>query len=542
MSVYQDIIAKRSLEQKTNKEEFIKLFNEFFSNIELEYVDIYGQTQKVYFDKLLKTTDILLADLPFDSIDKMFKTEVEFWGITKEYWRKVTVTFNSLTKNTSGWYIIDYNYANEFYNEKPSIDTKITYKSVNYYGGVSALNSIKSTSIAVKSTTTSVLVIKNQVGLTKEYDKMYVKNTYLKYNDYLFFKKYFNLDITNIDIYYPVKMTNKTDFKLFKDIFNVSVINEKTITTSNNDNIKLENNDITYIDTKTLQRCDGCIYHNTYYNFYTNCSLFNAVKYFIYGLLLFKQDETNNYSNISLEKTEILKTDENIDKTVSQSMINRIEYDTINEQELIEELQPIPTDDMYANEQHIIIQGIFEDIQKFCNNIEKYIAGANWEFDKINYDEFKTIDEKINYLENILNTYKKQKLDLRGYNSYFKAQKLDIKVGDSDKLNFLNLTETENNFLHIEKMLQDNKYPLFAKINLINQIRQTILIYLNTIKNLADNKRFYDEYQTEIHLPQLRDNYDKLAKAVASQEQPLSFGNPSYDGNPNEEPFRKEQP
>ena len=121
-------------------------------------------------------------------------------------------------------------------------------------------------------------------------------------------------------------------------------------------------------------------------------------------------------------------------------------------------------------------------------------------------------------------------------------KKINIVVGDSDNLNYLNLTETENNFLHLEKMLQNNKYPLFAKLNLINQLKQSISLYLNTIKQLADNKQFYNEDSTEPLLPELRNNYDKLAKAVASQEQPLSFGNPSYDSNPNEYPFREERP
>ena len=153
-----------------------------------------------------------------------------------------------------------------------------------------------------------------------------------------------------------------------------------------------------------------------------------------------------------------------------------------------------------------------------------------------------SLDDKIKYLETVLTNYNKNMLDLRGYNSYFKSVKRDIIVGDSDKLNYLNLTESENNFLHIEKMLQDNKYPLFAKLNLINTIKQTIATYLNTIKNLADNKKFYNEEQTEVLLPNLRKAYKELAKAVASQEQPLSFGNPSYDDNPNEYPFRQEQP
>ena len=91
-------------------------------------------------------------------------------------------------------------------------------------------------------------------------------------------------------------------------------------------------------------------------------------------------------------------------------------------------------------------------------------------------------------------------------------------------------------------MLQSNKYPLFAKLNLINQIKFTINTYFEIIKTLASNKGFYNEEDTEILLPQLRDIYKDLAKAVASQEQPLSFGNPSYDDNPNENPFRSEKP
>ena len=511
-----------------DKQQFINKISNFLSNIQLKYMSIYGEIQEIYFDKLLKTNDIVLNDLPFDSIEKMFKTEIEFWGITKEYWNRFTLYIkrkNNLPivpKNSSTikCYYQDYDFKSVLQ------DTK---------SGVSWLDTIIINNKGY---------IKEAGGHFRQYDKMFVNNTYLKFNDYLFFKKYFNLDITNIDIYYPVMIINKEtdDFKIFDELFNIPIISQTTLTSNDSDIIKIKDNQIISVNPTKLKNCDGQIYNNTYYNFFKGCSVFNVIKYFIYGLLQYKQIETNNYSNIPLEKTEILKSDNNIDKTISQNMINRIEYDTINEQELFEELQPIPTDDMYANEQHIILQGIFEDIQKFCNNIEKYIAGAKWEFDKIDYAEFKTIDEKIDYLENILNTYKKQKLDLRGYNSYFKAQKLNIVVGDSDKLNYLNLTETENNFLHIEKMLQSNKYPLFAKINLINQIKQTIMIYLNTIKNLADNKKFYDEQQTEILLWQLRDSYNKLAKEVASQEQPLSFGNPNYDGNPNEEPFRKEQP
>lgn len=517
-----------------DKQEFITKIDNFLSNIELEYVDIYGQIQKVYFDKLLNTTDILLTDLPFDSIEKMFKTEVEFLGITKEYWNRFSLFLK--TEYSKAW--------KTQVLRKPT-KSGLGYCSIEDYNFKSVLQDTKSgVSWLDQRYIDNVLYVSEAGGFFKQYDKTYINNTYLKFNDYLFFKKYFNLDITNIDIYYPVKMINKNidDFKLFNELFNIPVIAETKLISSDSDIIKIKNNEIIGVNPYKLKKSEGKIYNNTYYNFYKNCSVFNVIKYFIYGLLQYKQLETNIYSNIPLEKTEILKTDENIDKTVSQSMINRLNYDTIDEQELIEELQPIPSDDMYANEQHIILQGVFEDIQKFCNNIEKYIAGASWEFDKINYNEFKTIDEKIKYLENILNTYKKQKLDLRGYNSYFKAQKLNIVVGDSDKLNYLNLTETENNFLHIEKILQSNKYPLFAKINLINQIRQTITIYLDTIKNLADNKRFYDEQQTEIYLSQLRDSYNELAKTVASQEQPLSFGNPSYDGNPNEEPFRKEQP
>ena len=72
--------------------------------------------------------------------------------------------------------------------------------------------------------------------------------------------------------------------------------------------------------------------------------------------------------------------------------------------------------------------------------------------------------------------------------------------------------------------------------------RNICRILVNTIKNISDNKGFYNEETTEVLLWDLRDSYDKLAKAVASQEQPLSFGNPSYDSNPNENPFRQELP
>lgn len=517
-----------------DKQEFINKVDSFLSNIQLKYMDIYGQVQEIYFDKLLKTTNIILNDLPFDSIDKMFKTEVEFWGITKEYWNRFSL-------------FIKKEYSKLWKSEvtrKPT-NSSIGYCSKNDYDFKSVLQDTKSGVSWLDTTMLNGLIyIKEAGGHFKQYDKMFVNNTYLKFNDYLFFKKYFNLDISNIDIYYPVMVTNKEtdDFKIFDDLFNISVIAETKISSNNSDIIKIKDNEIIGVNPYKLKNCEGQIYNNTYYNFFKDCSVFNVIKYFIYGLLQYKQIETNNYSNILLEKTEILKTDENIDKSVSQNMIERLNYNTINEEELLNELAPIPNDEMYKNEQHIILQGIFEDIQKFCNNIEKYIAGAVWEFDKVDYNQFKNIDEKIEYLENILNTYKKSKLDLRGYNSKFTATKINKVVGDSDNLNYLNLTETENNFLHIEKMLQNNNYPLFAKINLINQIRQSINLYLTKIKELADNKKFYDEQQTESLLWGLRDTYDKLAKAVASQEQPFSFGNPNYNGNPNEEYTYEEMP
>ena len=60
-----------------DKQEFINKISNFLSNINLKYMSIYGEIQEIYFDKLLKTNDIVLNDLPFDSIEKMFKTE--FW-------------------------------------------------------------------------------------------------------------------------------------------------------------------------------------------------------------------------------------------------------------------------------------------------------------------------------------------------------------------------------------------------------------------------------------------------------------------------------
>lgn len=513
------------------KQEFINKIDNFLTNIKLEYVDKYGVVHTVLFDKLLNTTNINLSDLPFDSIKRMFNTVTEFWKITKEYWCQINMTAEKIVKAPT------YIYTVKNLDKKPTEDSYIKYSIIRDYSSSFFTTGI----VNYKNSTGTTQIVSNAMGYFKKYDKLYVNNTYLKYNDYIFFKKYFNLDITDIDIYYPVKILNKSDFSLFENLFNVSIIEQKTLTTNNNKLI-IENNKFKSTTAIVLKKCEGEFYNNIYYNFYKGCSLFNVIKYFIYGLLQYKQLETNSYSNIPLEKIEISKIDENIDKTVSQNMINRIEYDTINEQELFEELQPIPSEDMYANEQHIVLQGIFEDIQKFCNNIEKYIAGAEWVFDKIKFEDLKNIDEKIKYLENILNTYNNQKLDLRGYNSKFVAKKINIVVGDSDNLNYLNLTETENNFLHLEKMLQNNKYPLFAKLNLINQLKQSISLYLNTIKQLADNKQFYNEDSTEPLLPELRNNYDKLAKAVASQEQPLSFGNPSYDSNPNEYPFREERP
>ena len=57
-----------------NKNEFINIADNFLSNIELEFIDINGQLQKQTFPKLLKTTDIILNDLPFDTIEKIFYT------------------------------------------------------------------------------------------------------------------------------------------------------------------------------------------------------------------------------------------------------------------------------------------------------------------------------------------------------------------------------------------------------------------------------------------------------------------------------------
>lgn len=517
-----------------NKQEFINAVDNFCSNIELEYISIDGQVKNIVFDKLLKTTSIILDDLPFDSIEKMFKTEIEFWGITKEYWNRFSL-------------FIKKEYSTVWKSEvirKPT-NSSFIYCSKNDYDFKSILQDTKS-GVSWLNTVMldSTIYIKEAGGYFKQYDKMFVNNTYLKFNNYLFFKKYFNLDITNIDIYYPVMITNKEteDFKIFDELFNIPIISQTILTSNDRDIIQIENNEIIRVNPYKLKNCKGQIYNNTYYNFFKGCSVFNVIKYFIYGLLQFKKEEKKIYSDIPMEKIEISKIDENIDKTVSYNMINKINYNNVSEEELIEELQPIPTEDMYKNEQHIILQGIFEDIQKFCNNIEKYIVGADWYFDKTKYEDLKTIDDKIEYLEKVLKNYNNKKLDMSGYNSKYKAVKRDIVVGDSDNLNYLNLTESENNFLHIEKMLQSNKYPLFAKLNLINQIKNTILIYLNTIKNISENKGFYNEDTTEELLWDLRNGYDKLAKAVASQEQPLSFGNPSYDSNPNENPFRQELP
>lgn len=513
-----------------DKQEFIKVVDNFCSNIELEYVSITGEIKKFYFEKLLKTTDIILNDLPFDSIEKMFNTVTEFWNITREYYTYIKMSVKKATTNP------EYNYTVSYTDSKGTVwhDTMaITVKS-------------NSSFISSSTSAKTLIYTKEAGGYFKTYDKRYVNNTYLRFNDYLFFKKYFNLDIEDIDLYYPVKIINKKeeDFNAVSNLFNIPIIAYKTLTT-NNDNLIIKDNKFNSVYGNKggiLKKSEGNFYNNTFYNFYNGCSLFNVIKYFIYGLLQYKQEETHKYRDIPMEKTEILKISENIDITVSQNMINKINYDNMSEQELIEELQPIPTEDLYENEQHIILQGIFEDIQKFCNNLEKYIVGGNWYFDKINYDDLKNIDEKIDYLENVLKNYNNKKLDMSGYNSKYKAVKRDIIVGDSDNLNYLNLTESENNFLHIEKILQSNKYPLFAKLNLINQIKNTINIYLTTIKNISDNKGFYNEETTEVLLWDLRDSYDKLAKAVASQEQPLSFGNPSYDSNPNENPFRQELP
>lgn len=495
-----------------NKQEFINIIDIFLSNIELEYIDINGQIQQQYFSKLLKTTDINLNDLPNDSIEKIFITKIEFVEIVKEYYRIITQQLQTYV------FGIKYRFENEL------IDDYSFYKHIRTY---------------IYTGTNNIINIEN--NCFKQYDKSYIKNTYLKFTDYLFFKKYFNIDFSQINIYYPIKIISKKDYNEISNLFNIP-IKYQNILTCNNTDVKIEDNKVIGINGwHYLSDIKAEFYNNYYYNFYDTCSLFNVIKYFIFGLLQYKQEELNQFFDINQEKIEIQKINENIDITVSKNMIQRFNYDTINEDELKEELRPIPTEDMYANEQHIILQGIFEDIQKFCNNLQKYISGGQWKFDNINYEDL-NIDDKIKYLETILTNYNKNMLDLRGYNSYFKSVKRDIIVGDSDKLNYLNLTESENNFLHIEKMLQNNKYPLFAKLNLINTIKQTIAIYLNTIKSLADNKKFYNEEQTEILLPQLRSAYNELAKAVASQEQPLSFGNPSYDGNPNEYPFRQEQP
>jgi hypothetical protein len=482
-----------------DKKQFIESFDNFCSNIELEYVDIYGQTQNIVLDKLLKTTNILLNDLPFDTIDKIFYTKTEFQEITAQYFTEFNLEQISAVLHT---YKI--------------VNTKILNTQPEY----------------------KLSYIKDKVYFLT-YDKLYINNTYIKFNDYYFFKKYFNIDLTNIDIYYPIKIVNKKDFTQISNLFNIDIKFEQTIT-FNKDNFKI--NDKTIKLQPIFFNNNIEMYNNYYYNLYQNCSLFNILKYFIYGLLQYKQVEFNDYHNIPMEKTVISKTDENIDKTVSITMIERLNYNTISETELAELIQPIPTEILYANEQHIILQGIYEDLQKFCNNIEKYISGGKWKFDNVEYETLQTIDEKIDYLENTLKNYNDKKLDMSGYNSYFRAVKTDIIVGDSDKLNFLNLTESENNFLHIEKILQSNDYPLFAKLNLINQIKNTISIYRDTIKTLYLNKSFYNEQSTEILLPQLRSAYNELAKAVASQEQPASLGNPNYDGNPNEYPFRQEQP
>lgn len=476
-----------------NKQEFINQFDLFCSNLELEFIDLKGNKQTLILDKLLKTKDIILSDLPFDTIQQIFVTKIEFYEIAKQYYTE---------------FILDKSIIKEIkvYEQKPdyissNIQSKIYFRT---------------------------------------YDKYYINNTYLKFNDYYFFKNYFNINFENLNIFYPVKILNKKDFSNLEQLFNIDILYQKDISFNTNRVIIKDNKiSVPYV---LLKNDNIEMYNNYYYNFYQTCSLFNVIKFFIYGLLNYKQEQDNIYNNIPLETTEILKINETIDKTVSENIINGFDYNNISQEDLIKEIQPIPTDDMYDNEQHIILQGVFEDIQKFCNNIEKYIVGAKWEFDTTQYNDIENIDDKIQYLENILKTYNNEKLDMRGYNSYFKVAKRSDVVGDSDKLNYVNLTESENNFLHIEKMLQSNKYPLFAKLNLISQIKNTIKIYLDVIKNLSEQKKFYNEDLTEQLLPQLRDAYKQLAKAVASQEQPLSFGNPSYDDNPNENPFRQELP
>lgn len=483
-------------------------FNSFLNSCEISYIDENGINQKLSIKDIFKIKDY--NDIDFDDIKS--SSIYENFYLSKVY----TGFINDLKS----------------YNDL-SDDQKINYRLGRYLSTGANVYYIKSQISKNRNLINKYFNLPNNYPfsdykilssinilefLKSQYGENYTKFSYTDYGketeinfvrkaqNKTLFSGELNLIVNrNIIIYFPYPfitpyLEQQKQIRALGGILsdNIAIITSETpITLLLDDNI-------------IFSESEANINYNEY------ISLDDIIRIFIMKLYeikkeYFKKVFKNEISEISFKQIKTDMIEGNIDSAISNNMIDRnIKYNVISQEDFNSFLIPIPEKVIYDNEKHLILQGVYDDIKNYIKQIQKYLVGSD--------------------------------IDKSEISGYYNSQTQYGLVGDINILNYISLDNLQENFNKIAEIVLNKNYPPFARINLLTKIEEVIKEHIYNLGQLADSNSFFDKSQIEKNLPVLRNNYYELAKAVASQEQPLSFGNPSFDDNPNEVPFRNEVP
>ncbi len=495
------------IEEKINK--LINEFNSFFNSCEISYINENQKTINLKLNDIMKIknfSDIDFDDLKSSSIADNFYLSKIYTGFISDLDLSLLNTDEYLSYR-QGKYL--FTGANVYYikskiSKNRNLINKYFNLPINYnftdYKIISSINILE----FLKSLFGENYTNFSYIDKGKELSINYMRKAYNVRTVGMYIAEQYMLVNRNIIIYFPYpfitpylnsQQSRRSLFGILPD--NILFLNPQYMSFYVDDNLIFSESE-----------------SNVNYNEYI--TLDDIIRIFIMKLYeikkeYFKEIFNKQISDISFENSKVDMIEGNIDSSISESMLNRsIKYNVVSQEDFNSFIIPIPEKVIYDNEKHLILQGIYDDIKNYIKQIQKYIVGSDIEKSNVS--------------------------------GYYNSQTVFGLVGDINILNYISLDNLEENFKKISDIVLNKNYPPFARINLLTKIEEVIKEHINNIGNLADTNSFFDKSQIEKQLPILRKNYYELAKAVASQEQPLSFGNPSFDDNPNENPFRNENP
>lgn len=504
---------KLKLESEIN--DFINDFKLFFKDIEIEYVNLSGETKNILITDLIKISNV--NDIDFDDISSNIINK--FFILSKIY---INEEKTEIWQDPLG--TLKYNeQIPEIYIENQTLPLILLFQFEKDTKNLmlSLYSLYVKNEISFKMYKNNDFLYIDVFSKTRDYKEFYFLNSFFKNFNNNIFKKYFDLILQDINILNPINIKTEKNKDFILKYFNE---NNKNYYIDESFNKREIRNDVIGVGTFEKNLIEERLYRLTNKRTYLfdinnvdKLSFNEIIRIFLFGLLYYKNkyialinnESENQFIDLSNVETDMLVG--NVNNEISSQMINKsYKYDLIDNEELNEFLAPIPSKILYDNEKHIIMQGLFEDIKNYINNIQKYIVGEN--------------------------------IDTKGVSVYFNSTSVIGLVGDINILNYMTFNNLEKDFNVIKEILLNENYPRFSRINLLNEIYKMILQQREKVIEIADVDGFFNKQTLIDQLPALRNKFYELAKAVASQEQPLSFGNPSFDSNPNEKPFRNDNP